>query len=47
MYVVATEIKEYVDCKEGIVDIEEIAKKLRHLNRKLLENMVVPTRMDV
>lgn len=47
MYMVATEIKEYVDCKEGLAEIEIIAKKLRHLNRKLLENMVLPTQTDV
>jgi|SaaInlV_130m_DNA_3_1039695.scaffolds.fasta_scaffold15958_2 hypothetical protein len=47
MYVVSTEIKDYVDCREGIAEIEIIAKKLRNLNRKLLENMVVQTQQDV
>jgi hypothetical protein len=40
-YNMIDEIKQYFDCKDKIQRITEISLELRHLNRKILQNLII------
>jgi hypothetical protein len=43
MYTLSFNIKQYINCEEKLKEINIIAKRMRHLNRRLLERLIPTT----